>query len=136
MCYEVCILRHAVTSWSLVRIRTRIGAPCVNVILELSRLMLDLTERHRTLQLSRLLSEVISAYSTDVVLLDNIEVLFDISLKQDLLWLLQGVEEQNNKSVLRQRAEKREPGLSNTEICRITRFDHAQVRRLMAELVP
>ncbi len=37
-------------------------------------------------------------------------------------------------SVLRQRAQRNEPGLANTEIRRITRFDRAQVKRLMAEL--
>ena len=37
-------------------------------------------------------------------------------------------------SVLRQRAERREPGLSNQEIRRITLMDRNQVKRLMAEL--
>lgn len=67
------------------------SAPLVNVNLELSRRMLDLTERQRALRLSHLLSEIVSASPTDVVLLDNIEVLFDVSLKQDPLRLLQGL---------------------------------------------
>jgi len=37
-------------------------------------------------------------------------------------------------SVLKQRAERGEPGLSNAEIRQITHFDRAQVKRLMAEL--
>lgn len=37
-------------------------------------------------------------------------------------------------SVLKQRAGKREPGLNNAEIRRITHFDRTQVKRLMAEL--
>ena len=37
-------------------------------------------------------------------------------------------------SVLKQRAERGEPGLSNAEIRRITRFDRAQVKRLMSQL--
>jgi ATP-dependent DNA helicase RecG len=37
-------------------------------------------------------------------------------------------------SVLRQRAQRNEPGLANAEIRRITHFDRAQVKRLMAEL--
>jgi ABC-type hemin transport system ATPase subunit len=53
--------------------------------------MLDCTERQRTLQLPRLLSEIVSAFSAEVVLLDNIEILFDLSLKQDPLRLLQGL---------------------------------------------
>jgi hypothetical protein len=64
-------------------------APLVNVNIELSRRMLDLTERQRALQLPRLLSEIVNAAEADVILLDNIEVLFDISLKQDPLRLLQ-----------------------------------------------
>ncbi|MBC8457662.1 MAG: BREX-3 system P-loop-containing protein BrxF, partial [Deltaproteobacteria bacterium] len=36
-------------------VRDRTGAPLVNVNLELSRLMLDLTQRQRALQLPRLL---------------------------------------------------------------------------------
>jgi len=38
-------------------------------------------------------------------------------------------------SVLRQRAQKNEPGLTNAEIRGITHFDRAQVKRLMVELV-
>lgn len=38
-------------------------------------------------------------------------------------------------SVLRQRAQENEPGLTNAEIRGITHFDRAQVKRLMAELV-
>src|SRR5262249_53755622 len=70
----------------------------VNVNLELSRRMLDLTERQRTLQLPRSLSEVVNGFSNDVILLDNIEILFDVSLKQDPLRLLQGLS--RNKTVV------------------------------------
>jgi hypothetical protein len=69
----------------------RTGAPLVNLNLELSRRMLDLTERQRALQLPGLLKEIVSANRQDVVLLDNIEVLFDVTLKQDPLRLLQGL---------------------------------------------
>ena len=67
------------------------NAPLLNVNLEVSRLMLDLTERQRALQLPRLLSQIVNASAADVVLLDNIELLFDVSLKQDPLRLLQGL---------------------------------------------
>lgn len=79
-------------------VHERTNAPLLNVNLELSRRMLDLTERQRALQLPRLLSEVVNAAQTDVVLLDNIEVLFDVSLKQDPLRLLQGLS--RNKTVV------------------------------------
>lgn len=74
------------------------AAPLFNVNLELSRRMLDLTERQRALQLPRLLSEIMSASAAEVILLDNIEVLFDVSLKQDPLRLLQGLS--RNKTVV------------------------------------
>ena len=60
--------------------------------------MLDLTERQRALQLPRLLSEIVNASQSEVILLDNIEVLFDVSLKQDPLRLLQGLS--RNKTVV------------------------------------
>ena len=79
-------------------VHERTAAPLVNVNLELSRRMLDLTERQRALQLPRLLAEIVGASATDVVLLDNVEVLFDVSLKQDPLRLLQGFS--RNKTVV------------------------------------
>ncbi len=79
-------------------VHERTSAPLFNVNLELSRRMLDLTERQRALQLPRLLTEIVEAAATDVVLLDNVEVLFDVSLKQDPLRLLQGLS--RNKTVV------------------------------------
>lgn len=72
-------------------VHERTAAPLVNVNLELSRQMLDLTFRQRTLQLPRLLSNIVGASAAEVALLDNIEILFDITLKQDPLRLLQGL---------------------------------------------
>ncbi len=98
------------------------SAPLVNVNLELSRRMLDLTERQRALQLPRLLGEIvtnppgsdldarsapegggprmarINEATGELVLLDNIEILFDVHLKQDPLRLLQGLS--RNKTVV------------------------------------
>ena len=79
-------------------VHERTMAPLVNVNLELSRRMLDLTERQRALQLPRLLAEIVGISAADVVLLDNVEVLFDVSLKQDPLRLLQGLS--RNKTVV------------------------------------
>jgi hypothetical protein len=79
-------------------VHERTAAPLVNVNLELSRRMLDLTERQRALQLPRLLAEIVGAFAADVVLLDNVEILFDVSLKQDPLRLLQGLS--RNKTVV------------------------------------
>ena len=53
--------------------------------------MLELTTRQRALQASRLLEDILRQNRSDVVLLDNIEILFEKSLKQDPLRLLQGL---------------------------------------------
>jgi DNA polymerase III delta prime subunit len=71
-------------------VAARTGAQLLNLNLELSRQMLDLTERQRALQLPRALEEVVGR-DEPLVLLDNIEILFDVTLKQDPLRLLQGV---------------------------------------------
>ena len=67
------------------------GAPLVNVSLELSRRMLDLPERQRPLRVQRILERVVAEIDGDIVLLDNIELLFDPSLRQDPLRLLKGI---------------------------------------------
>src|SRR5690625_3174145 len=66
-------------------------APLINVNLELSRRMLDLTERQRALRLPRLMGEIVGDDPGDIILLDNIEVLFDVRLKQDPLRVLKGL---------------------------------------------
>ena len=83
---------------ALTYVKERIGAPLVNVNLELSRRMLELTGRRRALQLPRLLREIVDDAASEVVLLDNLEILFDVSLQQDPLRLLQGLS--RNKTVV------------------------------------
>lgn len=83
---------------ALLDVRDRTGAPLVNVNLELSRLMLDLTQRQRALQLPRLIREIVDKDEGKMTLLDNIELLFDVGLKQDPLRLLQGLS--RNKTVV------------------------------------
>lgn len=65
-------------------------APLLNLNLEVSRRLLELTGRQRALQLPQVLREVVDTEAA-VVLLDNIEILFDTSLQQDPLRLLQGL---------------------------------------------
>ena len=67
------------------------GAPLVNVNLELARGMLDLTEQQRPLRVQPLLDAMLAETDSRLVLLDNTEMLFDVSLKQDPLRLLQGL---------------------------------------------
>ena len=83
---------------ALQEVHERTRAPLVNVNLELSRRMLDLTQRQRALQLPRLLSEVVDEGKNELILLDNMEMLFDVGLKQDPLRLLQGLS--RNKTVV------------------------------------
>ena len=72
-------------------VRGRTGAPLENVSLELSLSMLELTARQRILQLPRLLREIVSNAGGPLILLDNIELIFNVCLRQDPLRLLQGL---------------------------------------------
>ena len=71
----------------------RTGVPLTNVSLELSRRMLNLTARQRTLRLPLLLQEMVEndAEPQATALLDNTEILFCADLGQDPLRLLQGL---------------------------------------------
>ena len=76
---------------TLREVKERTGVPLLNVTLELSRRMLDLTKRQRSMQLPALFREVVENGSGEMILLDNLEVIFDIGLQQDPLRLLQGL---------------------------------------------
>ena len=67
----------------------RLGCQVVNVNLELSKRMLELTRTQRSRQVERLLKEIIAAVPGDVILLDNLEILFDTGLDVEPLRLLQ-----------------------------------------------
>ncbi len=62
-----------------------VGVPILNVNLSLSAALMDLPIRRRPLDVPRLLSDAIAAASSEPVVLDNLEMLFDTSLKVDLL---------------------------------------------------
>lgn len=67
----------------------KLGCQVLNVNLELSKKMLELTRTQRSRQVERLLKEVIASVPGDVVLLDNLEILFDTALELQPLRLLQ-----------------------------------------------
>jgi hypothetical protein len=67
------------------------GYPIINVNLELSKRLLDLTRVQRSRQAEKLLKEIIAGVGGDLVILDNIELLFDARLELEPLRLLQGV---------------------------------------------
>lgn len=61
---------------------------CTNVNLELSKRMLDLTAKQRALQAVTLLREAVGDAEATTVVLDNLEILFDLSLHLDPLRVL------------------------------------------------
>lgn len=97
-------------------VRDRTGASLVNVNLELSRRMLDLTERQRALQLPCLLRDIASKSEGKMILLDNIETLFDVGLKQDPLRLLQGLSRNKTVVAVWNRFGKRDHDTANSLI--------------------
>ncbi len=82
---------HGGKTEALQEVAQRIDLPLINLNLELSRRLLDLTERQRVMRISRLLGDIVDSHADQTVLLDNTEILFDTSLKQNPLLLLQGV---------------------------------------------
>ena len=72
-------------------VQQNLKVPFVSVNLEVSRQLLDLTTKQQALQVSSIMEDILREAETEVVLLDNIEILFDVSLKQDPLRLLQGL---------------------------------------------
>lgn len=65
--------------------------PFLNVNLEVSSRMLDITGRQRAIRAGKVLREIVDGTQGSPVLLDNIEILFDQALKQDPLRLLKDV---------------------------------------------
>jgi hypothetical protein len=63
--------------------------PRLNVNLRLSERLLELTHRQRATRVASILDDMVRAEKSDVVLLDNIELLFAEELAQDPLRLLQ-----------------------------------------------
>jgi len=77
--------KTAVLQW----VATKTGYPVVNINLELSKGMLELTRTQRTRQVERLFKETIAEVPGEVVLLDNLEILFSTGLEVEPLRLLQ-----------------------------------------------
>ncbi len=67
------------------------GWPLINLNQRVSELLLELTQRQRALRVPRIVGDVIVATGSDVVLVDNLELLFSPDLAQDPLRLLQGL---------------------------------------------
>lgn len=74
-----------------------LGLSVINVNLLLSRELLELTNKQRSLRLPVILDQI-AEESRALVIMDNLEILFDVNLEQDPLRLLQGIS--RNKTVL------------------------------------
>lgn len=72
--------------------------PYLNLNLHLSQHLLDLTTKERPLRVRRILAQIIDGYLEPTLIVDNIELLFDPSLQQEPLALLQ--ELSRNKSLI------------------------------------
>ena len=78
-------------------VANEIGTSVISVNLELSRALLELTARQRSLRLPEMFDKILDITQSPVIL-DNLEILFDKNLKQDPLRLLQGIS--RNRSVV------------------------------------
>ena len=67
-----------------------LDVPIINVNLQLSSQLLELTHTQRRLKLQKLLSQI-TDQSQSPLILDNLEILFDTDLKQDPLRLLRSI---------------------------------------------
>lgn len=78
-------------------VANELNIPVTNVNLEISALLLDLSNKQRLLRLPELLGEFLKNVHPFVIL-DNTEILFDKDLKQDPLRILQGIS--RNRTVI------------------------------------
>lgn len=74
-----------------------LGVAVINANLALSNELLQLTNKQRSLRLPGILDQI-AGESQDLVIMDNLEILFDVNLEQDPLRLLQGIS--RNRTVL------------------------------------
>lgn len=65
--------------------------PLVNINLQLSERLLELTARQRALRVARIVDDIVNEKDAEIVMLDNIEMLFHPELRQDPLRLLQSL---------------------------------------------
>lgn len=76
---------------ALAELAARHNWPHLNVNLRISEKLLDLTHRQRAVRAASILDDIVREEASEVVLLDNIELLFAAELAQDPLRLLQSL---------------------------------------------
>lgn len=72
------------------KVAEELGQSIININLELSQRLLEMTNKKRLLKTPEILDEILSAHN-EIVILDSTEILFDVSLKQDPLTLLKKI---------------------------------------------
>jgi len=72
----------------LKEVSERINIPYVNIGVELSKKLIELSVKQQVLRVSELTAEIVSNIHSDVALVDNIEMLFNPDLKVDPIRLL------------------------------------------------
>lgn len=82
---------------TLNHLSNELGIEIINLNLRLSEQLLEITPKKRPLQLPKILDQVIRE-AGEIAILDNIEIMFDTSLKQDPLKLLQKIS--RNKTII------------------------------------
>ncbi len=103
------------------------GWPLLNLNLSLSQRMLELTTRQRALRVPRLLDDLADELESEVLLLDNLEMLFHPELQQHPLRLLQGLS--RNRTVVaawRGRQERKALHYASPEHPEYRRYDSPQ----------
>lgn len=75
----------------LAKVSKQTHAPVINVNLQLSRELLELSEHMRVARIEATLRDLIEEVKAEIVVLDRTEMLFDPDLQQDPLRLLQGL---------------------------------------------
>jgi hypothetical protein len=91
--------QHGTGKTALIQaIQAKLGLPAMNLNLQLSKRLLELTCRQRTLGTPKILDELITEINAKAVAIDNTEILFDVNLKLDPLRLLQTIS--RNKTII------------------------------------
>lgn len=72
------------------KVAEELGQTIININLELSRCLLEMTHKKRPLKTPEILDEILNSHK-EIAILDSTEILFDVSLKQDPLTLLKKI---------------------------------------------
>ena len=105
------------------------GWPLINVGLSLSERLLDVAPLHRAAKVSGLLTDLIAEGETSVVLLDDIEILFEPSLELDPLGLLRDLARRTTLVVVW-------PGEANSDSLTYATPGHPEHRQYSAAHLP